>query len=72
MLRRPRYHHPVEISQADKDALLARYAATHALIEEALVACETGMVRVAVQKTLHAIQDVRKLDAERERLEIAP
>jgi hypothetical protein len=70
MVRRPRYHHAVEITQAEKDALLARYAAAQALIEEALVGCETGMTRVAVQKGWHAIQDIVKIDRELARLKV--
>lgn len=69
-MRHPRYHHAVEITQAEKDALLARYAAAQALVEEALVGCETGMVRVAVQKSWHAIQDLVKIDRELARLKI--
>jgi hypothetical protein len=72
MLHHPRYHHPVEISQADKDALLAQYAAAMALTEEAMVACETGMLRTAIQKSWHAVQDVRKIHVELDRLLLAP
>ena len=66
-----RYHRAVKIVQADIDALLARYAAAQMLLDEALVACETGMTRTAVQKSWHAIQDVVKIDRELARLKLA-
>ncbi len=51
-------------------ALLAMYAAALGLIDEALVACEARMVRTAVQKSLHVIQDVTKIDRELMRLRV--
>lgn len=70
MLRHPRYHHAMEITQAEKDALLARYSTAMALVDEAIVACEAKMTRTAIQKSLHAMQDVRKIYDELDRLKI--
>ena len=64
------YHHTMEITQAEQEALLARYSAAMALVEEALVACEEKMTRTAIQKSLHAMQDVRKIYDELDRLRI--
>jgi hypothetical protein len=71
MVRCPRYHHAMEIARVEYDALLAQYAAAQALIDEALVACEQGMVRTAAQKGLHVVQNIAKIDAELVRLKIA-
>jgi hypothetical protein len=65
-----RSRYATEISEADRDALLAMYAAAVGLIEEALVACEARVPRTAVQKSFHALQDVRKIHAEFDRLKI--
>lgn len=58
-------------TQAEYQALLAKYDAATGLIDEALIACEAKMTRTAIQKSLHAIQDLRKIDQELARLKLA-
>lgn len=53
------------MTQDEANSLLAKYKAIDEILERGIVAAEAGDVRRAVQSGWHALQDLKKLDAER-------